>query len=59
MAMGNILINTEQKGYKALYMPKYTIEVEDGVDLGEILLKLQPSYQKLWKECQENPCRMK
>lgn len=54
MATGAILIWTDTKKQKSLYMPKEYVTIKDGEDLGTTLLSLQPSYKEIWKACQEN-----
>lgn len=54
MAAGAILIHTDLKGQKSFYMPKESVTIEDGEDLGTTLLSLQPQYKELWKAAQEN-----
>lgn len=54
MATGAILIWTDTKKQKSLYMPKEYVTIKDGEDLGTTLLGLQPDYKDIWKACQEN-----
>ena len=54
MATGAILIWTDNKDQQSMYMPKSFIQVEDGEDLGSLLLEIQPHYKEIWRDCQRN-----
>jgi hypothetical protein len=54
MATGAILIWTDHKNQKSMYMPKEYTTIQDGECVGSKLLQLQPDYKELWRANQEN-----
>ena len=54
MATGAILVWTDDKDQKSMYMPKEYITVEDGENLGKKLLSIQSDYHEIWRACQGN-----
>ena len=54
MAVGSILVWTDNKEQQSMIMPKEYVTVKDGEDLGTKLLSLQKDYKDIWKSCQKN-----
>jgi len=54
MAIGSILVWTDNKKQQSMIMPEEYITVKDGEDLGTRLLSLQKDYKDIWKACQKN-----
>jgi hypothetical protein len=54
MATGAILVTADPEQVKSLYMPKASIKIKHGTDLGTRLLEIESSYSELYKEHQQN-----
>jgi hypothetical protein len=54
MAIGSILIWTDNQNQQSMIMPKEYITIKDGEDLGTKLLSIQKDYKDIWKACQKN-----
>lgn len=54
MAAGSIIISTDLKNQKSMYMPKEIITIKDNEDLGTKLLEIENNYQDIWNTSQKN-----